>query len=306
MRYATFSLPNDPTHRLGAVNDDRMFDVKTFAAAQWPGPFPASLLELIHQGSDAWRRLADLAQNEFLRNKQGGYRLRDIRWHAPIPRPPRNIFCLGQNYAGHAREAAAARGREFKVPDVPIFFTKATTTVNGPYDPVSSYRSLTGQVDWEAELGVVIGTGGTNIRRDAALSHVFGYTVINDVSARDLQVSHKQFFKGKSLDGFCPMGPVIVTADEFGDPQAKEITCRVNGVVKQSGTTTDMIFSVAAIIEWLSQGLTLEPGDIIATGTPEGVGLGRTPPEFLQDRDVLETEVEGIGALRNLIIDISD
>jgi 2-keto-4-pentenoate hydratase/2-oxohepta-3-ene-1,7-dioic acid hydratase in catechol pathway len=141
-----------------------------------------------------------------------------------------------------------------------------------------------------------------NIGQADALRHVFGYTVINDLSAREVQQQHTQWFKGKSLDGFCPMGPVVVTADEFGDPQAKRLICRVNGVVKQDGSTADMIFPIDLIIEWLSKGLTLEPGDIIATGTPEGVGLGRTPPEFLRAGDVVESEVEGIGTLRNRIV----
>ena len=161
---------------------------------------------------------------------------------------------------------------------------------------------MTQQVDYETELGVVIGVGGKNIPRASALDHVFGYTVINDVSARDLQARHLQWFKGKSLDGFCPMGPVIVTADEFGDPQTKKISLRVNGVEKQNSSTSNMIFAVNVIIESLSQGMTLEPCDVIATGTPEGIGLARTPPEFLKDGDIVETEVEGIGILRNRIV----
>ena len=148
----------------------------------------------------------------------------------------------------------------------------------------------------------MIGVGGKNISAARALDHVFGYTIINDVSARDLQQRHMQWFKGKSLDGFCPMGPWLVTADEFGDPQNKPISLRVNGVTKQSGTTADMIFSVAVIIESLSKGMTLEPGDIISTGTPEGVGFARTPPEYLQDGDLVETEVEGIGVIRNRVV----
>ena len=173
--------------------------------------------------------------------------------------------------------------------------------MNGPFGDVRVDRGATSQVDWEVELGVIIGRTGRNIPADRALEHVFGYTAINDVTARDLQQRHVQFFKGKSLDGFCPMGPMVVTADEFGDPQAKRLTCRVNGVVKQDGSTGDMIFPVRSIIEWLSRGMTIEAGDIIATGTPEGVGMGRTPPEYLHDGDVLETEVEGIGLMRNRI-----
>jgi 2-keto-4-pentenoate hydratase/2-oxohepta-3-ene-1,7-dioic acid hydratase in catechol pathway len=163
-------------------------------------------------------------------------------------------------------------------------------------------RSVTQQVDYEAELGVIIGRAGKNLSRAAALDHVFGYTIINDTSARDLQLRHMQWFKGKSLDGFCPMGPVVVTADEFGDPQSKKIALRLNGETRQSATTGDMIFPVAVTLEFLSRGMTLEPGDIIATGTPEGVGLGRTPPEYMKDGDVMETEIEGIGVMRNQIV----
>jgi 2-keto-4-pentenoate hydratase/2-oxohepta-3-ene-1,7-dioic acid hydratase in catechol pathway len=157
-------------------------------------------------------------------------------------------------------------------------------------------------VDWEAELGVIIGVGGKNITRADALKHVFGYTVINDVSARDLQTAHGQFFKGKTLDTFCPIGPVVVTADEFGDPQNKRVKLRVNGVEKQNGSTSDMIFPVDATIESLSLGCTIEAGDVISTGTPDGVGMGRTPQEWLQVGDVMETEVEGIGILRNAVV----
>jgi 2-keto-4-pentenoate hydratase/2-oxohepta-3-ene-1,7-dioic acid hydratase in catechol pathway len=187
-----------------------------------------------------------------------------------------------------------------------VFFTKAPNSVTGPFDDIPYDATLTQQVDWEAELGAILGTGGRDIRKSDALRHVFGYTIVNDVTARDLQKAHFQFFKGKSLDAFCPIGPIVVTADEFGDPQHKLVSCRVNGVVKQQQSTSEMLFPVDAIIETLSRGLTLEPGDIIATGTPEGVGFGRTPPEFLQDGDVMETEVEGIGVMRNIIRRIGD
>jgi len=191
-----------------------------------------------------------------------------------------------------------------KIPTIPVIFTKAPTTVTGPFDDIVVDRAVTQQVDWEVELGAIVGKTGRNIPKSDALSHIFGYTVINDVSARDLQQQHMQWFKGKSLDGFCPMGPLVVTADEFGDPQTKQLQLRVNGVTKQDASTAKMIFAVDLIIEWLSKGLTLEAGDIIATGTPEGVGMGRTPQEFLANGDVLETEVEGIGILRNRIRDV--
>jgi len=299
MKYATFSLPSDVVPRLGVLRADRMIDASQLAAAGWRPP--SSLLDLIQQGPDSWRRMRDLVDQA---SPETGHPIAGIRWHAPIPRPPKNVFCLGRNYVAHAEEAARARGQEVKIPTIPVIFTKAPTSVSGPFDDILVDRAVTQQVDWEVELGAIIGKTGRNISKADALQHVFGYTVINDVSARDLQQQHMQWFKGKSLDGFCPMGPLVVTADEFGDPQTKQLQLRVNGATKQDASTSKMIFAVDQIIEWLSKGLTLEAGDIIATGTPEGVGMGRTPQEFLADGDLLETEVEGIGTLRNRIRDV--
>lgn len=300
MKYATFSLPGDPAPRLGALDADRVLDIRKLIGPKWPGPCPESILALIQCGPDGWRRMAGYVENAGAA-EDGIYGVRDVKWHAPIPRPRKNVVCLGLNYLSHAKETAAARGRDGKAPEVPVFFTKAPTAVTGPYDAIPWDMTATRQVDWEAELGVVIGVKGKNLSRATSLDHVFGYTVINDVSARDVQMRHMQWFKGKSLDGFCPMGPCIVTADEFGDPQRKRISLRVNGAAKQDATTADMIFPVHVILEFLSRGMTIEAGDVIATGTPEGVGLGRTPPEYLSDGDLIETEIEGIGILRNLI-----
>lgn len=300
MKYATFSIPADPeTMRLGIVVGDRLIDAGKTFGANWSGSFPSTVLDLILSGRDAWRRLADLASGKV--GHEAGYGLQDIRWHAPIPRPRKNVMCLGLNYRSHVVETSKPLQRELKNPDVPIFFTKAATSVNGPFDPIPWDRAATEQVDYEVELGVVIGVNGKNIPDGRALDHVFGYTVVNDVSARDVQFKHKQWFKGKSLDGFCPMGPCIVTADEFGDPQAKRLSLTVNGETRQDASTSEMIYGVAAIVDHLSRGMTLEAGDVIATGTPEGVGLGRTPPEYLKDGDLVETTVEGIGTLRNRI-----
>lgn len=276
MRYLTFSHPGEAVARLGVLEGDCVVSLS------------GTLLELIRCGTPGRRGET--------------YPISDIQWHAPIPRPSKNVFCVGRNFLTHIEEGARARGVEVKVPAAPIFFTKATTAVTGPFDNIPWDRSVTREVDWEAELGVIIGRTARNISRAAALDHVFGYTVVNDVSARDVQKHHHQFFKGKSLDGFCPIGPVVVTADEFGNPQGKQITLKVNGVLKQNGNTRDMIFGVEAIIASLSHGLTLEAGDIIACGTPDGVGFARTPPEFLQDGDVMETAVEGIGTMRNRIV----
>lgn len=225
----------------------------------------------------------------------------DIVLLPPIPRPRKNVMCLGLNYLEHAEETASQAGRTGKAPQYPIVFTKSPTSVTGPEAEIPYDPDTCSQLDWEAELGVVMGKSGRKISRENALEYVFGYTVINDLSARDIQLNHKQYFLGKSLDGGCPMGPFIVTADEIPDPQNLAIACRVNDVVKQSSSTRHMIFDVAAIIEWLSRGMTLEAGDIIATGTPSGVGFVREPPEYLQPGDVVECEVEGIGVLRNYI-----
>jgi 2-keto-4-pentenoate hydratase/2-oxohepta-3-ene-1,7-dioic acid hydratase in catechol pathway len=303
MRYVTFSLPSDRGTRLGVVHADRVVDLQSLSSPTGAGQLPSNFTELVNMGPDHWRRIGTVLQTELPRLDDGArFRFNEIRWHAPCPKPVKNIFCLGLNYASHAAESAKSRGKEVKIPTSPVFFTKAPTTVNGPFEDVPLHRRVTEQMDWEVELGVIIGRTGRNISKAKALEHVFGYTVINDFTARDLQGKHLQWFKGKSLDGSCPMGPVVVTADEFGNPQAKQVTLRVNGVTKQDANTKDMIFPVDTIIEILSAGMTLEAGDIISTGTPEGVGMGRTPQEFLKDGDIVETEVESIGVMRNKIV----
>jgi 2-keto-4-pentenoate hydratase/2-oxohepta-3-ene-1,7-dioic acid hydratase in catechol pathway len=223
---------------------------------------------------------------------------------APIPRPRKNVFCLGRNYAEHAAESTRAWGEDAPPPppQYPAIFTKAPTSVVGPYDDIPYDPKVTTELDWEVELAVVVGKRGKNITRGEAFDHIFGYMVLNDVSAREVQKRHGgQFFKGKSLDGTCPIGPWIVTADELGDPGDLQLWTRVNGEVKQHDTTRSMLLDVPGTIESLSLGMTLEPGDIIATGTPAGVGFARTPPEFLHPGDVVECEVERIGVIRNRV-----
>jgi 2-keto-4-pentenoate hydratase/2-oxohepta-3-ene-1,7-dioic acid hydratase in catechol pathway len=283
MRLVTYRTSSDP--QLGIVQRDEVF------------PIPAlEMLSLIRLGETGLQ-----IAKQALRGP--GTPLESVTLLAPIPMPQRNIFCLGWNYAEHSEESARASGREVKLLERPAFFTKATTTVNGPYSDIQVDFNLSNQIDWEVELAVVIGPGGKNISTDKAMEHVFGYTVVNDVSARDLQIGHGgQFFKGKSLDGFCPMGPWIVTPDEISDPHALRLQCRVNGVTKQDSSTSHLIFNIPSIIESLSQGLTLLPGDVIATGTPGGVGFARTPPEFLRPGDVVECEVERVGVIRNRIV----
>lgn len=220
-----------------------------------------------------------------------------VRLRAPVD-PPRNVFCMGLNYLAHVEESPARQ-----VPKEPVWFTKATTSIVGPDEDVVVDRALTSQLDWEVELAVVLKRGGRRIPAAEALDCVFGYTVLNDLSARDLQFARGgQWFYGKSLDGLCPVGPVLVTADEVPDPQDLELWLRVNGQVRQHGFTRDMIFSVAQAIEDLSRGITLLPGDVIATGTPAGMGFGQNPPVFLQDGDVVEAGISRIGVLRNRIV----
>lgn len=225
---------------------------------------------------------------------------------APIPRPPKNVMCLGRNYSEHRMESMRAWGEKAAPPDKPDFpaiFTKAPTAVAGPFSDIPYDPNISTQMDYEVELAVVIGKPGKNIRREDAMQHVFGYMILNDVTARDIQKRHgNQWFKGKSLDGACPTGPWIVTADEIEDPSNLAITLRVNGVEKQRDNTRSMMFDIPEIIQILSEGMTLEAGDIIATGTPAGVGFARTPPEFLHPGDVVECEIEKIGVIRNRVV----
>jgi 2-keto-4-pentenoate hydratase/2-oxohepta-3-ene-1,7-dioic acid hydratase in catechol pathway len=279
-------------HYLGAMRGD------TAVLPALAGETLNDMLELIAGGPNAWRRYRDLIPQL---PPSCHVPLDRIKLLAPIPRPRKNILCLGLNYANHAAESSAARGRQISAPDHLVVFTKAVTSVTGPAEDIPYDNSVTSQLDWEVELAVVIGLPGRRIPDKLAMSHVFGYTVINDLSARDLQFRHKQYFLGKSLDHGCPMGPWIVTADEIPDPQDLDLRCWVNGQLKQEGNTRQQIFSIAATIATLSRGMTLEAGDVIATGTPAGVGFARTPPEFLKPGDLVECEVAGIGRLRNRI-----
>ncbi|MBA1146165.1 fumarylacetoacetate hydrolase family protein [Ectothiorhodospiraceae bacterium WFHF3C12] len=228
----------------------------------------------------------------------------DARLLAPIPRPPKNVMCLGLNYAAHAQESAAAKGDDFQAPEAPVVFTKATSSVVGPHDDITLDPRITEQLDWEVELAVVIGEGGAHIPEQKALDHVFGYTVVNDVSARDRQFRHKQFYLGKSMNGACPMGPWLVTRDAVADPHDLVMECSVNGETKQKGSTGDLIFKIPYIVHVLSTVHPLEPGDVIATGTPDGVGFARKPPEFLAAGDEVVCTVDGIGSIRNRIVGV--
>lgn len=229
--------------------------------------------------------------------------VKDVQLDAPLPKPRRNLWCVGRNYHAHAKELQAS---VFKDNDAnpeawPIVFTKVPECVVGPHDAVHVPSEISEQIDYEAELAVVIGKGGKNIAKAAALDHVFGYTVVNDVTARDVQMRHQQWDMGKSFDTFCPMGPWIVTADEL-DGTSTRVRCWVNGELRQDGPTENMIFDIPTLIETISRGITLYPGDVIATGTPAGVGMGLKPPRYLQAGDVVRIEVDGLGVIENRFV----
>ena len=251
---------------------------------------------LVDAGDDGLSRVRSALSS----SRSKSHRLAELELLAPIDEPRGNVIAIGRNYQKHAAETALVEGRE---PAPPTIFTKAITSLTDPFADIAIDPGISDKIDWEVELAVVIGKGGANIKRARALDHVFGYTVINDVTARDIQSGWGgQYFKGKSLDRSSPTGPWVVTRDEVEDPQALKLFLRVNGTVKQEGDTGDMIYPVDAIIEWASKGMTLLRGSLIATGTPDGVGFARTPPEFLKPGDVMETEVRGVGLLRNRMV----
>ncbi|WCK53735.1 fumarylacetoacetate hydrolase family protein [Aneurinibacillus sp. Ricciae_BoGa-3] len=261
---------------------------------------PGTLREVI-ENQEAVTRLRQLHRKISQDSADYILPLSDVTLEAPIPNPKRDIICLGLNYHEHALEYTTAMEAEKNVPQNPIVFTKATTTVIGPNQKVKSHRNVTSQIDYEAELAIVIGKQGTNIPAEEAYDYILGYTIINDVTARDLQKKHSQWFLGKGLDTFGPMGPYLVTADEIAAPVNLNIQCRVNGEVRQNSNTELLIFDIPTIIKTISAGITLQPGDIIATGTPKGVGIGFNPPRFLQEGDVVEVEIEKIGILKNTV-----
>ncbi|WP_408010638.1 fumarylacetoacetate hydrolase family protein [Pseudalkalibacillus sp. A8] len=269
----------------------------TSAASVLNVDFPSTLLEAIELGDQFLQLVADVQEQLREQGQTGNYTVdvESFELLAPIPRPTKNIFCVGKNYLDHALEL----GTEADVPEVPMIFSKAPTTVTGPNQPIIIPTEVSTDIDYEGELAVVIGKKGKAISREEAYDYVFGYTLINDVTARDLQSKHKQFLIGKSLDTSCPMGPVLVHKSAVPDPHDLHITTYVNGETRQSSSTAKMIFSIPELIEVLSKAMTLEPGDIIATGTPAGVGKGFKPPKYLKADDIVEVEVENIGVLSN-------
>lgn len=294
MRFATLEI--DGRAQPVAVSPDGQGFVPV--AALLPG-FTGDLTDLIAQVAAPALRFGMVS---------GWQPLAGHRLLAPIPWPRRNVFCVGKNYHDHAAEFAnsgfdtsAAKGE--MAPEFPVIFTKPPSSVIADGDTVQRFAGITDQLDYEAELTIIIGRPGRGITRENALDHVWGYTIINDVTARDLQQRHRQWFLGKSMDTFCPMGPWIVTADEVGDPAALDVKCWVNGELRQNANTRDLIFDIPTIIATLSAGITLLPGDVIATGTPAGVGIGFKPPKFLQPGDEMKIAIDRLGTLTNRVAD---
>ncbi|MGI9227586.1 MAG: fumarylacetoacetate hydrolase family protein [Gammaproteobacteria bacterium] len=296
MRLATCKY-NNQNHL--AVEQDNALLIPA-VSAEWPGELN-SMLQVIDAGEQSLQKLKEIVQQASTRD---WIPLSEVELLSPIPRPRQNIMCLGWNYTEHVEETTGKTLEAPKLPKYPIVFTKAVSSMNGPYTDIPVNLAISNKMDWEVELGVIIGKGGMGISRDNALKHVFGYTIINDISARDYQKRHKQFFIGKSFTGACPMGPWIVTTDEILNPQNLNLKSFVNEEIKQDSNTKYQIFDVPTVIEALSKGMALEPGDVIATGTPSGVGYVRDPPEYLMPGDVVECEIESIGRIRNAIVEV--
>jgi 2-keto-4-pentenoate hydratase/2-oxohepta-3-ene-1,7-dioic acid hydratase in catechol pathway len=300
MKFVTFARGG--AHTVGLWLEGRgVLDLKLAAELAGETLDITDMISFIAAGDAALataRKLADAPQADAV------YPASEVTLLAPIPRPAKNVFCVGRNYMEHVQEGDRMFQRDPSIPTVPNFFSKTPTTVVGPDAEVRYPVKVTQAFDYEIELGVIIGKGGRDIPRDKALEHVFGYTIINDVTARDLQRTHVQWFKGKTLDTTCPMGPWIVDAAEIGDPASMELRFLLNGEQRQKASTAQMIFDVPAIIESLSAGLTLEPGDVIASGTPSGVGFGMDPKGLLKGGDLMECHISKIGVLKNTVVEV--
>ncbi len=301
LRLATFSMPGKSALRTGVVlNDGRVIDIGAEAKRRGMKLAfdPSSMISLIAGGDAALKQVRAIAEGA----KGEHPRIADVSFASPIPVPQRNIYAVGWNYLAHFEEGKAMRDPNQKYPEHPVFFSKASHCMNGPFSPIPFDETVSTKIDWEGELAVIIGKRGRNIKEANAMDYVFGFSVINDTTARDLQQTRHggQWFKGKSLDGHGPMGPWIVTRGAINHDNLK-LQTRINGVVRQDANTGQMFFKVPTILAELSMGLTLEPGDIIATGTPPGVGNGMKPPLFMKPGDIMETEISGIGLIRNEI-----
>jgi 2-keto-4-pentenoate hydratase/2-oxohepta-3-ene-1,7-dioic acid hydratase in catechol pathway len=301
MKFVTFSHHGETA--AGLLLSDGILPLQAAAKRLGERADVSSVLSVIRGGDTAYAACRRLAGDQSARAAL--VPLESVQLLAPIPQPARNAFCVGLNYLDHAKEGAAARMIDLKVPQVPVFFTKATRTVVGPNVDVRWDPKVTQRLDYEVELAVIIGREGRDISPSAAFDHIFGYTIANDVTARDLQRRHEQWFKGKSLDTTMPLGPCIVTRDEIEDPRSLELSMHINGQQRQRARAEQMIFDIPTLIAALSAGMTLEPGDILATGTPSGVGFAMNPPQYLQGGDEMVARIEHIGELRNRVVEVS-
>lgn len=294
MKFVTVKDQNNEF--IGLVDDSEtcVLPLKKAWGEIYDNNFPDTMLQAIELGNEFIDRVHNLIEKV---SKESYIPLDLCTFLAPIPLPRKNILCVGKNYVEHAIEM----GSKEDIPQHPIIFTKSPTTVIGNGAEVLNHQNVTNELDYEGELAVIIGKKGKGISQDNALDYVFGYTILNDVTARDLQTQHKQFFIGKSLDTTCPIGPWIVHASEIKDPNNLVIETKINGEVRQYSNTKNFIFPIEEIIHVLSKGMTLEPGDIIATGTPAGVGKGFNPPRFLKHGDEMTITIEKIGTLTNTV-----
>lgn len=304
MRLVTYRSEVAAAARLGAIVGDLVVDLFELGLATGQ-PLPDNMLDFIDMGPSAvaatTRLLEECADDLPL---GVAVPLANVKLLAPIPRPRKNIFGIGLNYVEHVAESSRTLDTSADLPKEPVIFSKPPTTVIGPDDPIEHNKNITQQMDWEVELAVIMGTRAKRVSKEDALKYVFGYSVMIDVSARDCRRAG-QWIYSKGQDTYAPFGPVIVTADELPDPHNLDLSLTLNGVTKQSSNTKHMLFNVNDLIADISAGITLEPGDIIASGTPEGVGAGRDPQEWMWPGDVVEAVVEGIGSLRHSIVDVT-
>jgi 2-keto-4-pentenoate hydratase/2-oxohepta-3-ene-1,7-dioic acid hydratase in catechol pathway len=304
MKLLTYKIKDSDEQRLGFIHNNQVIDMEDFGEIS-NFPLPSSMLELIDMGFELIEELNDMiAETELSFFDEIAYEMDEITFLAPIPKPRKNIIGIGLNYTEHVAESARTLDTTGKLPQKPIIFSKPPTTVTATNTDIIKNTQLTSQLDWEVELAVVIGKKGKYVPRADALDYVFGYTVINDISARDCR-REGQWIVSKGQDTFAPMGPILVTKDEIKNPHNLNLSLKVNGVEKQNSNTKFLLFNINDLIEDLSTVFTLEPGDIIATGTPSGVGAGRNPQEWLHDGDVIEASVESIGTLVNTVKEIS-
>ncbi|MFC4818290.1 fumarylacetoacetate hydrolase family protein [Flavobacterium sp. GCM10023249] len=302
MKLLTYSI-EDSEPRLGFIHNNQVIDMEDFGDVS-NFPLPKTMLELIDMGFDVIAEINDLIEETSEKQfAEIAYDVNDVTFLAPIPKPRKNIIGIGLNYTEHVAESARTLDTTGKLPQKPIIFSKPPTTVTATNTDIIKNKKLTQQLDWEVELAVIIGKKGKYVSKEDALDYVFGYTVINDISARDCR-REGQWIVSKGQDTFAPMGPILVTKDEIENPHNLNLSLKLNGIEKQNSNTQFLLFNINDLIEDLSIVFTLEPGDIIATGTPAGVGAGRDPQEWMHDGDVVEATVEGIGTIVNTIKEI--